>query len=176
MVQDVGRMNRLREIRDTFRFHGTDKLNHGYAMIYDKVLPDIQNILEIGVGNCASIRAWLDLFPSATVHGVDKEQISGTGRPDFIFHYCNIKEFEPEWIDFDLIVDDGSHQEDEIIAGWEKLHQLCKGLYVIEDVQCGLDKIIGVMRQNCEVISVLQCGPNDGDTAIVGSFKRVIAW
>lgn len=178
-------MTRAQEIFWTFKMCGTDKSSHGYAMVYDKVPVNIENILEIGVANGASIRAWTRLFPNATIYGLDVKQDNPFIHPRVRYITCDISNFtfddgtlwpyEQTW--FDLVVDDGSHQAQHAIAGWKAISHKCRGLYVIEDMDWGVAKeVVNEVRGGSSVTSLIQCGPGDGDTCIVASFGEVIHW
>jgi len=96
------------------------------------------NILEIGVQNGGSLETWAQYFWKAEkIYGIDVDP------------KCADLQFEDERIQvivgdskttqidttFDIIIDDGSHQSDDIIENWNvwwpKLNN--GGLYVVED-------------------------------------------
>lgn len=131
-------MNREDQIRDAFRKHGTDKFQHNYAPVYADVPEDIDSILEIGVYWGRSLRAWLELFPQAHVYGLDinlglLESPIDDSRCHLI--EADIRSFDARCLpDFDLIIDDSTHELPDIFAAWEKFSTKCMSTYVIEDL------------------------------------------
>lgn len=175
-------MTRKEEIEQAFNWNHTDKLSHGYAMIYDKVPRTIKRVFEIGIGGGHSLKAWLDIFPAAEVYGLD---INGAKVEDQRVKniHCDINVFNPEEhiqnldTKFELIVDDGSHQAKEIISGWQKLRDYCTGIYVIEDVSFDYcHEITREMKNGGGIISVIQTNSDDGSRVIISSFDKVIQW
>ena len=133
---------------------------HMYSKDYEKLIDkNIEFLLEIGVGadwsndkwqdplgNCASIRAWLEWLPNTTVYGFDiNNKIKDLkDHPRFKFLQGNqnkktdlirLKNFIP---DCDVIIDDGSHfSYDQLLTFvtlWDKVKP--GGYYFIEDVHC----------------------------------------
>jgi SAM-dependent methyltransferase len=133
----------LTELADRY---GTDKGSrfHNYTRIYDLLLgkyrQQITRVLEIGILEGASLRMWRDYFPNAAILGVDKEIVvlSDTER---IFPIRgdvlapNVLTFLRKF-DFDLIVDDGSHDPEEVRQTFVNLFPLLRpgGIYSIEDL------------------------------------------
>lgn len=122
---------------------GTDKLDHGYIPFYESTLPDRSapiSLLEIGVKEGNSIRMWLEYFPNATIHGLDLfiEHRIPFQDPRVKWHsgsQCNWLMLEElRKFDFDVIIDDGSHNSrDQMIT----FFGLFNGKqYYIEDLQC----------------------------------------
>ena len=62
-----------------FKKFKSDKLDHNYTYIYfsyfEKLKNEKLNILEIGVADGKSIRAWSDYFPNSTIIGIDIRKI-----------------------------------------------------------------------------------------------------
>lgn len=149
-------MNTLDEL---FAQFGSDKSTvhpnaHGYAKHYEAAFASIKNepvrVLEIGVGSGASVKAWLDWFPKASVFGVDKNY--GTNEWDTTDTRVNprytftpgdqssqdfwklfIIQYGSGW---DIIVDDGGHYADQVITSFNCLwpHVKSGGFYAIEDL------------------------------------------
>ena len=136
--------------------YGSDKCAwHSYGPIYDSIFTGatVRKVLEIGIGckavmgeayeNGASLRMWAEYFPDAEIYGLDI-------RPDALVNEGRIHSVQCDQgkiasllaardfigADFDLIVDDGSHQpEHQILSAcvlWPCVAP--DGCYVIEDV------------------------------------------
>lgn len=133
---------------------------HKYSDAYEKLInPNIENLLEIGIGadwstkewvdplgTCGSIRAWLDWLPNATIYGFDIKDASLDlknnsrfkllmGSQDKIEDLEKLKNFIPMC---DVIIDDGSHISQHQIKTFEVLWSKLKwgGYYFIEDIHC----------------------------------------
>ena len=128
---------------------GTDKSTkvHGFTKHYESYFESMRNqpikILEIGVQSGASLRMWKQYFCNAQVCGIDYYDLE-------VMEEDRIKIFRGEQKDkkvledvllhgpFDIIIDDGSHQNPDIMASFEYLFPRMKpsGIYVIEDTTC----------------------------------------
>jgi len=123
--------------------HGTDKATyHGFTDFYEREFNKLQfhpkTILEVGIKDGASLRAWHEFFPNAIVIGVDINpsfDIPGVvtlrGDATTTQFYHQIKD-----IKFDLIIDDGSHMTQDQQTTFLYLSRLLKftGLYIMEDI------------------------------------------
>ena len=141
--------------------YGADKapqIMHSYTPTYYELFKNkrtIKKVLEIGIGypelmsfvpnytTGASLYMWRDFFPEATIYSADI-------RKDILINEDRIKSFyvdqsdeaslnhlvEEIGMDFDLIIDDGSHAAIHQILTAKILNKcLTKdGIYVIEDV------------------------------------------
>lgn len=145
----------LTELANKF---GTDKgtisqAAHSYTTIYDLLLSSRRdqalNILEIGLstggpelGNPAdrtvtdipSVKMWHEFFPQAKIYGVDISDFSKFREEWFYFIQADCGD-EPQLekaadlgIDFDIIVDDGSHASFHQQLTLLKLSQLLKAV------------------------------------------------
>lgn len=134
---------------------GTDKEGvHFYAKHYQyhfEVLRQAKlNILEIGVGGYAnvqaggkSLRMWKAYFPNSHIFGIDMyDKTSHNESRIKTFKGSQVDEkFLKQVVDeigtIDIIIDDGSHHSDHVIATFKILFPLmvCKGIYVAEDLQ-----------------------------------------
>ena len=119
---------------------GSDKTTvHTYGQFYDDLIADLQprRVLEIGVFHGSSIRAWRHLPDPVEVVGIDRNPCPGIPvirctAPDF---GPALEQLADQW--FDLIIDDGSHQQTHQIAAIQQLAPFLRagGLFVIEDLQ-----------------------------------------
>jgi hypothetical protein len=121
---------------------------HFYSYFYRSLFSSHKektfNLLEFGIDQGASLRAWSEYFPKASIFGVDY-------RRDFLFETEKIKTFEVDMysppslrnfvekvsqFDFDIIIDDGPHDFLSTKNTW----QICfptfaeDFIYVCEDI------------------------------------------
>jgi cephalosporin hydroxylase len=127
----------------------SDKCIH-YFFIYDRIFSNILEkgkpikMLEIGVQNGGSLEIWKKYLPqNSEIHGVDinKKCTQLKFSEGISFHLGsaadkNFMEKTFSDIQFDLILDDGSHVCKEVIQTFEHLFPKIKngGCYVIEDM------------------------------------------
>jgi len=135
--------------------YSTDKWGaHWYAQHYHHHFSPYRyreiKLLEIGVGGYRnplaggeSLRMWQEYFPKATIYGIDiyHKRIHEQGRikvrqgsqddEAFLRAVCQ------EAGGFDIIIDDGSHQNIHVIKAFLVLFPLLNdnGIYAVEDVQ-----------------------------------------
>jgi hypothetical protein len=178
--------NDLRRLAIAFN---TDKEGvHHYATHYQSHFKLMQNkklnILEIGIGGYedpksggASLRMWKAFFPNSRIFGID---IS-----DKKFHdEYRIKTFRGSQVDeqflkyladeigsVDIIIDDGSHFNDHVIATFKILFPLMSlnGIYVVEDLQTSYwDKLEGQSWGGSQDLSAPHTSMNYFKTLIDG--------
>lgn len=128
---------------------GTDKssLTHNYCAKYEKYLPfkrtDKLKLLEIGILDGSSLKMWSDYFMFSEIIGIDinKEcKQYEDGRIKVEIGSQNNKYFLDEIVEkyqmFDMILDDGSHINSDVIFSFEHLFKYVKpgGVYIVEDV------------------------------------------
>ncbi len=127
----------------------TDKssLVHDYCKKYEKIISfareDKIRMLEIGVLNGASLKMWknyfinaeivaLDINPICKVYEEDRVtiEIGNQSDPNFL------KRIGEKYKEFDFIIDDGSHIQNDVITSFEHLFPFLKPscLYIVEDV------------------------------------------
>ncbi len=144
-----------RDLPRLARWFGTDKEGgHHYTQHYQRHFAPLRrkplNLLEIGIGGDSSpqrggqsLRMWKAYFPQARIFGVDIYDKSCHEEP-------RIKTFRGDQVDAkflrglvrqigtpDIIIDDGSHRNEHVIATFHILFPLLgpNGIYVIEDLQ-----------------------------------------
>lgn len=142
--------------------HGTDKISHGYIEHYEKILSGIRkrkmNILEIGVGGYNdpksggnSLRMWQEYFPNSMIYSIDiydKSELQDN-RIKIFQGSQNDKDFLNNISKsiglYDLIIDDGSHENEHIITSFNVLFPYLKdeGFYIIEDLHTSYDPNFG---------------------------------
>ena len=160
-------MNDLDEILDR---HVSDKQRaNGYAPIYHAIFRHLRDrplsLLEIGIGTLvdgaissmhgfdhdlpgyrpgASLRAWREYFPSASIYGVDVQPDTMiVGEPRISTALCDSTDanaaaaYLARTSGFDIIIDDGVHHPDLQLKTLHNFYPSLRadGFYVIEDVQ-----------------------------------------
>lgn len=127
------------------RKHGSDKFSakHSYTAWYFSEFASrresIRKVVEIGVGEGASLRMWREFFPNAEVIGADNDPARAVGgvilcdqsKPNDLA--ALLQRTGP---DVDLFIDDGSHRPEHQRFTMEYMMPLlAPGVtYVIEDV------------------------------------------
>ncbi|WP_018156590.1 CmcI family methyltransferase [Demetria terragena] len=136
--------------------HKTDKWStrHRYTGHYERHLGYLRNeqftLLEIGIGGYArdgqggaSLRMWKEFFPNARIIGLDIEDKS-FAREDRIETVVGsqddqevLRRIAASAPDLQVVIDDGSHVNDHILATFNILFPLLPagGHYMIEDTQ-----------------------------------------
>lgn len=121
--------------------YGTDKVDHGYLPFYEATMPkQPRRLLEIGCLKGASVRMWKDFLPVTEIHVLDLfEEYPIPDIPDVTFHKGS--QLDPYMLsklrsfDFDVIIDDGSHNSrDQMMTFFGLSHAGCS--YYIEDLHC----------------------------------------
>lgn len=137
---------------------------HNYTDVYEAYLERYQcsaiSILEIGLGvvgnrwdarivhgrniGGASLKMWYDYFPNASIFGIDVNPCSYLDNDrikTFTADQSNVQELEAftmatKGLDFDIIIDDGSHRPDHQQISLSFFFKKLKsgGLYFIEDL------------------------------------------
>ena len=166
---------------------GTDKSSrvHHFTKhyeVYFELLRELPlKILEIGVQSGASLRMWKQYFPKAQIVGIDYYDVD-------VMEEDRIKVIRGEQKDpkvleevllhgpFDIIIDDGSHKNPDIMASFDYLFPRMKpgGIYVIEDTTCCYwDKTHNV-GENTTMAKVKQLldDVNGGGKTGIGDIKK----
>lgn len=135
-------------------YHSDKNDGHFYTQHYQKHFAQQRRlplkILEIGVGGNedprqggCSLRMWRDYFPNAMVYGIDLHEKSWHderriktfqgSQADVDFLKSVVKQIGPP----DIIIDDGSHRSEHVIASFHTLFPLLadNGIYAVEDMQ-----------------------------------------
>lgn len=145
MINNFNMPQSIPTLKELAFMYQTDKLEHGYIPFYQQHLPDKpKKILEIGVKEGRSIQMWLKYFPDAIVHGLDlfKEFPVPFQHERVVWHQGNqcdwelLEQLRKE--DFDVIIDDGSHNARDQMMTFFGLFNGKK--YFIEDLHCNSDK------------------------------------
>jgi hypothetical protein len=173
-------------------FNSDKKANcHNYTRQYDALLSKFRykniKILEICGYDGSSLYAWRNAFPNAT-------KILGIGNYENFKNYQSIDnaiyveigdQSDPNFLQnmskiygpFDLIIDDGSHLNKDVIVSFETLFPLLndKGLYIVEDTMCynSFQHIDENYPSHLEYFSRLIPFLNQWDMKVTDPFKLV---
>ena len=144
-------MNMENEIRKLFHKYGSDKGGHEYSEVYFSYLEKLKDknltILEIGIADGNSIKAWSEYFVNSKIVGIDIKKINKEekklNKSNIYLHQGSqsdknfIKEIVNVYKEFDIIIDDGSHFPKDVIKSFNLLFPFLKtnGLYFVEDTQ-----------------------------------------
>ena len=127
----------------------TDKASSGhdytraYSILFNSFREKPIKLLEIGIGRASSIRLWEHYFKNAELHFIDL--VLDPSLPQGRSRYYQADQSKPEELErvmktiggqFDVIIDDGSHQMKDQILSFQTLFPYVKsqGLYIIEDL------------------------------------------
>lgn len=146
-------------LEQLFIKYKSDKYRHGYHEIYNLFLNKLKNkkltILEIGVSDGASIKAWSNYFKKSKIVGIDIKKINlkkkGLLKKNIKIHQGSqsdrefIKFLINKYEKFDIIIDDGSHFPKDVIKSFKLLFNSLsiKGLYFVEDTQTSYNHFFG---------------------------------
>lgn len=139
---------------EIFADFDTDKgWHHTYEEPYRRELAsrryDVKSVLEIGIYKGGSLKAWRAYFPSALIVGMDCDTTTMMYGEERIYTFVGNQKSADDLhkagkflgVDYDLIVDDGSHRPVDQFQSLKYLWQYLKsgGLYVIEDLDLNRD-------------------------------------
>jgi hypothetical protein len=133
------RRNRLANI---FFRHNTSKgfMQHYYG-VYEWLLEPVRTkkplaILEIGVAEGRSLRAWEEYFPNANIVGLDNDPKCSDvqrSRANIVIGSATDRAVLESLGEFDIIIDDASHVAVDQIATFHTMWPRTKYLYIVED-------------------------------------------
>ena len=151
--------------------YSSDKWEH-YFEQYEQELANFRHrnntrLLEIGVQNGGSLQCWHKfLGVNSEIVGIDIDS-----KTSFLDYDESIKNYvgdatDPDWLnlfcakedDFDIIIDDGSHVNDDIIKTFVLLFKKIKpgGLYICEDLHaCYWKSHNGGLPSETNIVSAL---------------------
>lgn len=122
----------------------TDKLDHGYDVMYDKFLStirnDVKSVIEIG-SRPGSAKLWLDYFPNAHVYSVDLKTFN-INDPRLTMLKINqgdtsaLNETFNDPNGYDVIIDDGPHTSPEQLICFDFFKDKFNKFYIVEDLHC----------------------------------------
>ncbi len=148
-------MNTLKEIyQEVYKqavdegneIHHSDKgTHHSYIDVYEELLKPYRNsytcLLEIGVNYGYSMLTWQKYFTDGYFYGIDFQNIA-KHRNGFNYIVENINNTNSILngigdAEFDIIIDDGSHNINDQLHALKILYPRLKsgGIYVVEDIE-----------------------------------------
>lgn len=123
---------------------------HGYDKVYAHILggKTVNNFLEVGLFlnelRHTDLNAWASVFPSANIYGGDKKESQLFNSGNISMHVVD-QEVPVSFdalkaafdVEFDVVLDDASHEYTKTVATFEALFSAVKtgGVYLIEDIQ-----------------------------------------
>ncbi len=136
-------------IAQTFAKYHANKFVNSTDVVYVDILPNkADTLLEIGVGNGGSMRAWCEFYPDAKIFGIDMNpncKNVDIGRATLLLGDVSDVEFMKRVVSslpmLDVIIDDGSHKAKNQQDAFSVLFPVLKsdGMYVIEDLHVATD-------------------------------------
>ena len=163
-------MESLQDIYKNYASHdctmGSDKgTTHSYLEVYTQLFEPLQttqiNILEIGIFSGAWVEVMHKYFSHSYIVGMDINTSSlvfskGLDRVKIIECDATKKESVTlvENTMFDIIIDDGSHLENDILTTFDLFLPLLKkeGMFIIEDIDIGkYSFILDKLQSKCDV-------------------------
>lgn len=153
---------------DIARRCGTDKASshHGYVEHYQQRLEDrkVERLLEIGVAHGYSLRLWHEVFPDALIVGVDivpecrlHQRTNVAVITADASHPASMAAISTLHGPFDVVIDDGSHDERATWMAFEELYPRLApgGIYFVEDLDLADEWVLRfVATWDLEVIAV----------------------
>lgn len=183
----------MRSIAEIFRSHavfdtdgrhvnGTDKeSNHRYGDAYERLFPNRESVklmMEVGVTDGSCMLAWHEVFPNATVVGMDIEPSAGARiivlplRMEFHYGDQRVRadcERAAKGRQFDFIIEDATHELANTLLTLYYLWPFIKpgGIYVVEEWEnADADRHrIPALWPNAEIIDTI--GPFGGMEPLV---------
>lgn len=112
-----------------------------YDFIFEPLRDRSIRLLEIGVAGGASIRTWLDYFLRAEIVGVDiGDSLFRADRFTYVVGDQSSRQFWTKFLSehsaFDIIIDDGGHQNEQVVTAFDCLwpHVNKGGFYAVENL------------------------------------------
>ncbi len=146
-------MNVFEELKQLYKSPGHSSKHLVYWDIYKNIFREFDfnkklNILEIGVDNGTGMESYQKIFLNAKICGIDIRPVTS----NFGKVYCGdqkdrklLDKVDSENGPFDIVIDDGSHQNDDQIKTFEHLFPKLNpgGVYIVEDVHTSYWSVCG---------------------------------
>jgi len=116
-----------------------------YHEMFGPMRKTVTSLCEVGVWSGGSMHVWAEYFPNAALHAVDidfsrfDDWIRHSGAVNL--HQCNqtdmtgLFEIATAAHDFDIVIDDASHNPHDMTITLAALWPHTRGWYVIEDIR-----------------------------------------
>ena len=142
----------MNELDKLAKKYGADKYGkHSYTPFYYELFKDrqktVKKVIEIGIGEGASLFMWNDFFPNAEIYGadIDPERVSLQLPEHYRIRVVKCDQSSQDDLisllnvtgsNIDLFIDDGSHKpKDQLFTCLQVFPSLDQSaIYVIEDV------------------------------------------
>ena len=180
-------MNPMREIMRSYavfdaegrHVNGSDKQsNHNYGDAYESLFNGmvdraaVKLVMEVGVADGSCLLAWRDIFPNATVVGMDIHHSDRAHGARVEFHLGDQRvredcERAAAGRQFDLIVEDATHKIANTLLTLYWLWPFVRpgGLYVVEEWENVDRDRIRALFPCAEIVGT--CGPHIADEPLV---------
>lgn len=150
-------LSELAKIYPTDKDFTHNYYNRVYEEVFSPIRSSVKKVLEVGIGGFwgevgwvhgNSLKVFRDYFENATIVGLDiqRYEIADLGprvQVDWIDQSNKelVTEYAAQVVDFDIILDDGSHNTyDQQITFAQLMHSLKSGgIYVLEDLHTSLE-------------------------------------
>lgn len=181
-------MKSLKEIYKNYTTpdgNGDKGTAHTYIDEYENLLTPYRengNVLEIGISWGLSLRMWREYFVNGRVVGSDitifPEVEDLLTNENYKIIHCDATDpkilNELVGLNFDVIIDDGSHIFDDQVNSFNILKSIVKpgGIYIIEDI-VDIDNngdIFKSLHSNCEIIDNRHIKNRNDDVLVIYRF------
>ena len=142
-------MPETKNLKSIAEIYKSDKIEHQYIKVYESYFEKIRDknlkILEIGIADGKSLLTWSDYFKNSIIVGIDIHKINivekKLNRNNIEVHQGSqsdqtfIQQIISKYKEFDIIIDDGSHNLKDLLIGLKLFFKFVKyqGIYIIED-------------------------------------------
>lgn len=195
------------ELKRLFDHHKTDKGQNGYADLYECLFNDkrfsVDKLIEIGIGTLipgmwstmygysqegyrpgASLRAWREYFPNATIYGIDLQPDTQFTEPRIVTMLADSraaveidKAMQMHGVgQVDIVIDDGSHSASDQLATLGVMFEYIRpgGYYIIEDIgSVDINEFVKDVRKTVGDLPVFVLGPANNLCVIANSITGV---
>lgn len=147
------KINVFDEIKEFYKTPGYSSKHIVYWDIYKNIFKGFNlnkkiNILEIGVDNGTGMQAYQKIFPNSKICGIDILPVTsnigkvyiGDQKDEKLLDIVNFENGP-----FDIVIDDGSHQNRDQIKTFEYLFPKMNpgGIYIVEDIHTSYWSVCG---------------------------------
>lgn len=158
--------------------NGTDKeSNHHYGNAYESLFPDrsaVRLLMEVGVADGSCLLAWREVFPNATIVGMDIHPSARASGERLEFHLGDMRvrldcEKAARGRMFDVIIDDGTHLLEDTLRTLFFMWPFVRpgGMYVVEEFTDVLSSRHNILALWPSASIVGTCGPLGQDEPLV---------